>query len=570
MAARKPITMDPSVAAENFARVPAKDMIRRVAAMDPVTWAIKNRWLRNRRFGFTITNEEKKNRRLWRFHRPFQEEYLENLAEIKVTEKSRQCGISEIALTEEGWFCDMFTNVKAVHTFPREPQLELFSSTRATPFFEETDYLRGRLAKPDSMSRKRIGNSFLLFLSSWSSEMGEGFDADMITFDEKDRMRPGVEFAFEEALSASEFGRVRYISTPTIPNRGVDEYYQQSDQRVWMVKCESCGAHQNIRYPDNYMRVKDYPVDAKRLPEDSWVFICRRCKQPRLNRWEGYWKATAAGNKGIAGYHISQADCVWFTATDLMQKQIKYKFPNIWYNYVLGVTYRADGQLVGESDFWECYKRNSGWDFVRERPKGIVRVSVGIDWGKISYLVILGRDQNGKTYILNMQMIPSVFDQPLTDAIEIGKIVRQYSPDIIVGDLGYGKDSNAYMLQQFPGVYYTCWRPAKQSKIIDPIWNETRHQVDIDKTLSLKSACHLFRKHDQVVIPHPDSEEMARCIEHFKNLTLTMEDKDDGSPDATREVIEGVGDDHYADCMSYALVGLERYGSRGNSGVIWV
>jgi hypothetical protein len=561
----EPVAVAPTSLVSRLYKLPAHDFSAEVAKIDPVTWAMKYRFLRRRRFGFRISEEEKKKPFLWRFHRPFNEKYLADIRKCKVTEKSRQCGISETALTEEVWFCDTRDDVKCIHTFPRDKQVQRFSGTRVDPFLNETEYLKSRVGSPSQIGMKKIGGSFLMFESSWNEELGENVDADMVTFDEKDRMKPRVEFAFEESLSSSEWGLTRYISTPSLPMRGVDEYFQRSDQQIWMMKCDNCGAWQTLAYPDNFHQIKDYPIDAMIIPHDSWEFICRRCKLPRINRWDGFWYSTKPENKDIAGYHISQAMCVWISATEIMQKRIKYRYPNIWFNYVLGLAYRSDTDLVGEDDFRACYTHAPGWTLKAQRPKGIVRVAAGIDWGDISWCVVWGWDVNRKLYLLDIMVVPKVHGEVLADAVEINRRLKMFDPDIVVADAGYGKDANAMLLRLYPGRFYANYFPRTPvgSKLFNPVWDEASAKSSCDKTLILKQICHQFKYHDKVIIPDPDGcDAMKSFVGHFGNLTLTLDDDDDGAErgySSEYEKIESVGADHLALAAAYGFMGLERY-----------
>lgn len=125
------------------------------------------------------------------------------------------------------------------------------------------------------------------------SNLGEGVDADGVTLDEKDRMRDKVEFAFKESLKSSRYGWFREVSTPTLPNRGIDVPFRASDQQVWMVKCEKCNEWQEIDWKENIVAVKDIPLGCKELPAESYDFLCRKQKcRGKLDRvYTGQWVA---------------------------------------------------------------------------------------------------------------------------------------------------------------------------------------------------------------------------------------------------------------------------------------
>lgn len=220
-------------------------------------------------------------------------------------------------------------------TFPREKQLTDFSTTRINEVMEESPRMKHLFGVPNQTFLKKIGfSSFLLLRSAWESNLGEGIDADGVTFDEKDRMKEGIEVAFRESLSSSKYNLLREVSTPTLPGRGVDASFLHSDQMEWHIRCTKCGMWQTIEYPENVIQMMDIPPGAKELPEGAFEYRCRKDKcRGDLDRVHGQWIAKYPSRANIRGYLIPQTICPWINATQLMQKKIDYKFQQLWENY---------------------------------------------------------------------------------------------------------------------------------------------------------------------------------------------------------------------------------------------
>ena len=65
--------------------------------------------------------------------------------------------------------------------------------------------------------------------------------ADMLVFDELDEATPDAKSLAKERLAHSDYKRIIELSNPSIPNYGIDEAYQLSDQRHWTIRCDGCG-----------------------------------------------------------------------------------------------------------------------------------------------------------------------------------------------------------------------------------------------------------------------------------------------------------------------------------------
>ena len=177
-------------------------------------------------------------------HRPWQQQILDDKHPNKVVEKSRQLGMSEVGMTEVLHFLIMNDTTKAMYIFPRDQQMKDFSKSRISPVLQSSEYFQNLLDKTvDSISTKKLNDSWLFMRSGWGGALGEGTDIDFLAIDEYDRMKDGVELAFQEGLSSSKFGLLRRWSTPTVPGRGVNGVISKSDQMRYIWKCSHIIVH---------------------------------------------------------------------------------------------------------------------------------------------------------------------------------------------------------------------------------------------------------------------------------------------------------------------------------------
>lgn len=495
-------------------------------------------------------------------HRPFHKDPVRDDHPYKVYEKGRQVGVTELSATEVFHFLATHPGTKWISTFPRDKQLTDFSTTRVAAAFAETSRMAALAGTPSQVFTRRVGDSYWIFRSAWESNLGEGVDADGVTLDEMDRMRDKVEFAFKESLKSSKHGLFRAISTPTMPNRGIDVPFRASDQRVWMVKCEKCNEWQEITWNDNIVQVKDFPIGTKELPPESYEYLCRKvtCRGKLDRVFTGRWVARYPDRKHVRGYHMSQLIAPWISPTRVMQDKIDMRFMELWLCYVIGIPAAGEMEMVTDED---CDAACSGHALFTSRTRDYSLVSVGIDWGTLNWVVVLGRNSiNSRPYIIGIGIFEDTAKE-LESAEMVWKYIKEFVPDVTIADAGYGKDRNSFLMRRLcplgnEGRFYAQWyNPSlKSSRTFVPEWSDpTRARVLVDRTLTLKNICRAVKERE-FGIPNLGIDKVQLLIKHLKNLAPFRE-----LDEETKEVVETVksaGDDHLAHALASAWLGMEK------------
>ena len=86
------------------------------------------------------------------------------------------------------------------------------------------------------------------------------------------------------------------LSNPTLPDYGIDKAFQETDQRYWLLKCESCG---------EYTCLEDTFPDCLLETSKGVIRSCMKCKG-ELNPSIGEWVAKRPSITDKRGYHYSQ------------------------------------------------------------------------------------------------------------------------------------------------------------------------------------------------------------------------------------------------------------------------
>jgi len=551
-----------------------------MAERDPVVWCMLNRRVKGEPLVFdnsrklseeslgkvrqTLIQSDYENELYSRLlhHRPFLREPLRDQHRHKVYEKGRQTGGTEVMAAEVWHFLATHPGTKAVTTFPRDKQLIDFSNTRVAASFAESPRMAALAGTPNQVFTRRVGDSYWLFRSAWESNLGEGIDADVVVLDEKDRMRDKVEFAFKESLKSSKWRLFREISTPTLPNQGIDIPFRASDQRLWMVRCQRCSEWQEISHTDNIIQVKDIPLGARELPPESYEYLCRkRTCRGKLDRvFTGQWVARYPDRKLIRGYHLPQLIAPWISATQVMQDKIDLRFKEIWLCYVIGIPAAGELEMLSDADF---VRACSGHELKTARTRGWTQVAVGVDWGQFNWVVVVGRNSvNQRPYLIGIGIVEDT-DREMESAELVYKYLSAFNPDITIADAGYGKDRNSLLLRRLSpngdeGKFWAQWynSSAKHGKTFVPEWSDPeRARVTVDRTLTLKNVCRAIRERE-FGLPNLELPEMQLLTKHLKALAPFKEIDEE-----TKEIVETVkssGDDHLAHALASALLGLEK------------
>ena len=529
-------------------RIVDKTVDRYLQRTKPAYWALRHKTIKGR----PLTFRSKTNGLC---HRPWQEEILNDLHSNKIVQKSRQLGMSEVAVTEALWFASQHKNVNIMYTFPTKAQMEDFSKTRVDPVIKNSEYLSKKINPSiNSVSTKALGNNNIFMRTAGDGSQGEGADIDMYCADEYDRMKAGIETAFEESLSSSPYGYMRRWSTPTLPGLGVNKLFLDSDQRFYLHKCDKCGHWQEIEY-ENIVQVKD-TIDAVtgEFEDGTYMYICKKCKK-ELNRWgEGEWVAKYPTRKDTRGYFISQLNAVHISADKVKKKELKYAFKSLFYNYVLGKPFANVALQVTDQDVMSnVYMDRESYN----RTPEFVAYVAGIDWGEPAWCVVLGIRANNTIQVVSLKQFYRSETMPLHDVRQVISHLKPFSPQLIIADAGYGADKNTELYRNFPHAAYSCtWRTLTSAygtvNFIDH-WNENTRMVTVDKTSKMQRTLQSVKMGHIGFFnwSHPMTQTIAK---HLQNVQILDQEKDGiVYQQATRK-----GPDHLACCLSYALIGVDR------------
>ncbi len=480
--------------------------------------------------------------------RPFSfegHEYLraiyDDTAPHVVLSKAAQIGGTVWALLRSIHACLCGLNV--VYFFPTRTDVLEFSKSRVSPLLASNPFLHRTMTDTDTAGLKRIGEAHLYLRGMQSSVGMKSVPADMLVFDELDEATPDAKALAKERLAHSDYKRIMELSNPSLPNYGIDEAYQTSDQRHWTMKCPGCGAWTALE--KEFPRKLGAEVKVIRAREDgSFCQACPRC-QAELDLAAGEWVADYP-DRPIHGYRISQLFSSKVDPGEILQEYRATRFPERFYNLKIGIPWAdLDRRLDPMTVLELC-----GDEPMLESSESFC--SMGVDTGKALHAVIV-------RYGLEDEKPRLVHLAVCSDFSELDALMNRFSVGRCVIDGLPETHATRAFAKRHGGHVSLCFFNAHQRG--EPKWNAKARSLVVNRTEALDASRAAIRD-KKIILPRhtPIIEEFAHQM--AADAKILEEDEDTG---AKRYRYIRTGPDHFSLAFTYAwLVSL-----RGRSCRYW-
>jgi len=463
-----------------------------------------------------------------------------------VLSKAAQIGGTTWAVLKSLHAC--LSGLNVVYFFPTRTDVIEFSKSRVNPLLADNPLFAQMMTETDTAGLKKIGEAYL-YLRGMQSTVGmKSVPADMIVFDELDETSPAAKAMAKERLAHSDYKRIIELSNPSLPDYGIDEQYQKSDQRQWTLRCPGCG-HWTVP-------VKEFPTKLGReikiiqIAKDGiHRLICTKCGG-ELDITKGEWVAEFPGQP-IHGYRISQLFSSKVNLGEIVDEYRTTRFPDRFYNLKIGIPWadlerRLDIMsvlsLCTNSPMTESCKHDS--------------CVMGVDTGKSLHVVILRSTNDGdraRGQLLYLGVCHEFSDlDRLMEQFQIRRCVIDGLPET---------HATRDFARQYPRQVYLCFFNENQRGT--PRWDNESFTVQVNRTEALDASRAAVRQ-KQISLPRrqPIIEEFAKHMS--SDAKILEEDEETG---AKRYMYVRTGADHFSLAFTYAWLAesspLKRAGTWG-------
>jgi len=480
----------------------------------------------------------------------YQIDWFSENAQVQVLRKAAQMGGTSVhALkTLHGMIYGRYPQ-GVLYLLPTKADVTDFSKGRFTPLIEENpDTIGAYISDTDAANIKRVGKAHLYFRGARKTQVIEGhkktssalknIPVDRIVFDELDEMDPDMVELAESRLGHSLIKERIFISTPTIPDYGIDRVWQDSDQRHWHIKCERCGSWTclELTFPDCLHETGYKKADR----------LCSKCRRPLEDVGNGEWVA-AHPNREIAGWWISQLCSYFVEPGEILHAYLNPPNGKIGevLNSRLGMPYiDARNRLSKEVIYSRCCR--DAMAMSHEGP-----CFAGVDVGEPLWVVI------GLRY--NDSVLKILWIGRVEDFNELHDLVHRFHVRSIVFDRFPETHRVREWIADHPDIDgWAC----QYSEHMDALqaWDSIERTIKVGRTDICDQTHDLFENEGEIILPRR-TEMIDVFAEHMINLAKVLEEKPDGT---VKYVYRRLGDDHFYHAMNYALLASSRVGVAGS------
>jgi hypothetical protein len=250
---------------------------------------------------------------------PWQREILDCRSPMVSIRKGAQIGFSVAGMVKALHTLDV-KKEDVLYILPTAQQASVFAQSRLDSIINMSPKLSDLFQAANSVGLKKTKHFSNLFIRGSVSESGlVSVPVSTVVIDEYDRCNVKALSLAMERMSSFEEKTLFALSTPTLPEFGVDGLYRQGTQEEFMFKCPSCSKTIALRWPESFEVRGDCATDER--VHDSYIkcYECQAKLPHQLKRqWlkDAQWQATAPAH-GHRSFGISQLYAMALTPGEL-------------------------------------------------------------------------------------------------------------------------------------------------------------------------------------------------------------------------------------------------------------
>lgn len=485
--------------------------------------------------------------------------------------KAAQMSMTMAALARGLFTIDILRN-DVLYVLPkRSPDATDFSKAKFDTLLELSPHLDSLFSNVKNVGHKQAGNVNFFLRGSRSKSSLKTISVGLKVFDEFDEMiQKNVTLAEERSSGYKEEDtQTIKLSTPTVPDFGIDREIRNTTLEHYFFVCPKCGKYSEFIFPDDLIITTDSLRDEVGLRK-SYV-QCHECKRPLdheakldfLSSRHATWRSTENRTSETRGFMINQLYSTTVPPWKIAQLGLKVRLDPTeeqeYYNSKGGLAHAVEGAEVKAEEINAC----RGSHLKRATPlKGLL--TMGVDVGhKILYYWIdrwllppeIGADLNTNAVAQNLTQ------GTVSDFRDLDKFMREYQIAHCIIDVDPAFRDAVEFADRFKGKINLCRfiRGLRKSKIKVQT-DEAEQVIHANRTYWLDISQNRFRKgRSRIILPKDMDDEV---VNHIKTLVRDESKDDDGN---IVSKYKSRGPDHYAFARVYSEIALPLAVSIGSS-----
>ena len=464
--------------------------------------------------------------------------------------KPAQVGLSTLQIIKNHYDAKK-QKLDIIYTLPTDGDVNVFVSGKVNRIIANNPCMLADVADKDSIEQKQIGDSYEYFRGTWTKKAAIMITADRLVHDEIDSSKLSVIADFPARLQHSKKKQTHVFSHPSVPNKGVHQYFLESDMKEWFIECPHCTKKQYLEW--NTEDPKRMSVDLVRKE-----FVCKLCRGilSRKDRAFGHWVPRKFAVKPkYSGYHISLLMAPWVTAAEIIEKYQECvdgkQTMDYFFNKVLGLPYAGGGNTVEENQILGLVSAtpstSNGRIVIGVDPGAILRYVVGNREGLLGYGTMKGYAPD------------KVNNLALNETLEY--FLHTFPNSIMVIDQGGDITPQRALRQKYPGRVFLCHyvRDRKTMQLIRWGEKEESGNVLVDRNRMIQLVADEARDKRFRIFNGTKAQWHDYWL-HWSHIYRVWETDTLGVP---RYQWLRDGRDDFVHCTVYWRVGIDRFGESG-------
>jgi hypothetical protein len=413
------------------------------------------------------------------------------------------------------------------------------------PLLADNPFLGRLLTDTDTAGLKRIGSAHL-YLRGMQSTVGlKSVPADMLVFDELDEATPEARSLARERLAHSDYKRIVELSNPSLPEYGIDEAYQASDQRHWTIQCGACGAWTALEREFPKKLGEEVKIILPR-EDGSFYRACLKCGN-ELDVDRGEWVADFPGRLAH-GYRISQLFSSKVDPAEILQEYRKTRFPERFFNLKIGIPW-ADLERRLDVASVLCVCSNVP---MQEKAEADGHSIMGVDTGKDLHAVILrdAPDDSETGHVVHLAVCQ--------EFAELDALMERFKVERCVIDGLPETHATRDFAHRHRGKVFMCFFNETQRGSAH--WEHATQIVQVNRTEALDASRAAVRQKKLVL---PRRTPLVELFAQHMTADAKVLEEDEATGAKKYRYIR-TGEDHFSLAFTYAwMAASDRTGARG-------
>lgn len=459
-----------------------------------------------------------------------------DMAPFQIFLKGGQVWITTMMIIRAIHACAFRLNSGFIYFFPNKSDVNILCKAKVNSLIEANECLRALVKDTNTVDVKKILHNFLYFRGLRTLSQARSISADAMAFDEIDVADPEiVDHAMKRIdNSDQELQEVYALSTPTIPDFGIDGLFQKTDQKYRMIKCNHCNHYTCLE--------EDFPESVIMTPNGA-IRACVKCRKElvlsqQANEYVAKYPGKELYGRPASGWAISQLQNPNINLNKLYEEYFTTRYIQDFWNSRLGRAYiDATNRLEVAHILGLC--SNAG---LEQSSRG-VSCMMGIDVGPVKHHAVIGRKEFGGTI--------RILWLGETDWGGLDGLMQRFNAYAMIDGLPEPAKASAWV-KKYPHRAWACYYSTNPKSGIH--WDDTLQKVTVYQTQAMDQS-HTMLQESKIILPVV-SDLTRTYAKHCHNVARKkVEDEETG--DVRYKWIK-IAEDHYRKATSFMINLLER------------